>query len=119
MSEESKTPPDEALRLVIEYDALLRKYEGDEEILFDSELVEVDDAYDKMVAAARVALANPLEQVVGSVSIDLMQRIWANLYYSEEEAGSTFQFTLNEVVDWLSARDALPALPDIAVEVSP
>jgi hypothetical protein len=47
-----------------------------------------------------------------NVSIDLMQRIWANLYFDEEEAGGTFQHTLDEVVDWLAARAALPPLKD-------
>jgi hypothetical protein len=41
--------------------------------------------------------------------IALMQRVWANLYYNEEDAGNTFQQTLNEVVDWLAARNALPS----------
>lgn len=52
----------------------------------------------------------PAQQLMGdgAVSIDLMQRIWANLYYDEEEAGCTFQSTLDEVVNWLSSRDALP-----------
>lgn len=52
----------DALRLVIEYDTLLRKYQGDEDvILFDGDIVEVDDAYDRMVEAARSALAKPSE----------------------------------------------------------
>lgn len=46
--------------------------------------------------------------LAGPSDIDLMQRVWANLYYNEEEAGNTFQQTLNEVVDWLAARNALP-----------
>lgn len=44
----------------------------------------------------------------GEVSVDLMQRVWANLYYDEEDAGNTFQGTLNDVVDWLANRNALP-----------
>jgi hypothetical protein len=44
-----------------------------------------------------------------SVSIDLMQRVWANLYYDEEEAGNTFQQTLSEVTDWLADQRALPS----------
>lgn len=52
-------------------------------------------------------------EVDRTVPIDLMQRIWANLYYDEHEAGGTFQSTLNDVVDWLSSRGALP---DVATE---
>ncbi|WP_395451153.1 hypothetical protein ACHMW7_16000 [Aminobacter sp. UC22_36] len=37
-----------------------------------------------------------------TVSVDLMQRVWRNLYFNEDEAGYTFQATLNEVVEWLS-----------------
>jgi hypothetical protein len=47
--------------------------------------------------------------VEATISIDLMQRIWANLYFDEAEAGGTFQHTLNEVVEWLAARNALPS----------
>jgi hypothetical protein len=44
------------------------------------------------------------------ISIELMQRIWANLFYDEKEAGYTFQSTLTDVVDWLAAHNALPAV---------
>lgn len=47
-----------------------------------------------------------------SPGVDLMQRVWANLYYNEEDAGNTFQQTLNEVVDWLAERNALPKVAD-------
>ena len=47
-----------------------------------------------------------------SPDVDLMQRVWANLYYNEEDAGNTFQQTLNEVVDWLAERNALPKVAD-------
>jgi hypothetical protein len=40
------------------------------------------------------------------IPVELMQRIWANLYYDEAEAGNTFQATLNDVVDWLAKHDA-------------
>jgi len=53
-----------------------------------------------------------------SPSVDLMQRVWANLYYNEEDAGNTFQQTLNEVVDWLAAHNALPVVSDTST-VSP
>lgn len=43
------------------------------------------------------------------VSVELMQRVWANLYFNEADAGHTFQATLNEVVDWLAEHDALPS----------
>lgn len=43
------------------------------------------------------------------VSVDLLQRVWANLFYNEEEAGYTFQKTLNEVTDLLATYDALPS----------
>ena len=52
---------------------------------------------------------NPTEH---TVPIELMQRIWRNLYLDEAEAEHTFQQTLNDVVDWLAKHDALPALPD-------
>lgn len=52
---------------------------------------------------------NPPEQ---PVPVELMQRIWANLYYDEAEAGNTFQATLNDVTDWLAKHDALPAVND-------
>ena len=42
------------------------------------------------------------------VSIDFLQRVWANLYYDEDVAGFTFQQTLNEVVEILAAKGALP-----------
>lgn len=44
------------------------------------------------------------------ISIEMLQRIWANLYYDEDEAGFTFQQTLNEVVDLLAANNALPSI---------
>lgn len=52
-----------------------------------------------------------MSQRQNNVSIDLMQRIWANLYFNEEEAGNTFQQTLNEVTDWLVERGVVPAAP--------
>lgn len=47
------------------------------------------------------------------VAVELMQRIWDNLYHDRDEFG-TYQQTLNEVVDWLAALDAIPS-----VEASP
>lgn len=44
------------------------------------------------------------------VPVELMERIWANLFYDEEDAGNTFQKTLNEVVDLLAKHNALPAV---------
>lgn len=44
------------------------------------------------------------------VTVDLMQRVWANLYYNEDEAGYTFQATINDVVEWLAKHNALPAI---------
>lgn len=44
------------------------------------------------------------------VQVELMQRIWANLYYDEAEAGFTFQQTLNDVVDWLAQHNAVPVI---------
>lgn len=49
-----------ALRLVIEYDDLLRKFEGPKEFLFAGDVAEIDDAYDRMVAACREAASQPL-----------------------------------------------------------
>ena len=43
------------------------------------------------------------------VSVELMQRVWANLFYNETEAGNTFQQTLDAVADWLAGNNALPA----------
>ena len=42
------------------------------------------------------------------LEINFMQRVWANLYFDEHDAGYTFQQTLNDVVDWLTLRNALP-----------
>ena len=46
----------EALRLVAEYDDLLRKHEGPSDTLFAGDVVEIDEAYDRMVDACRAAL---------------------------------------------------------------
>lgn len=46
----------QALRLVIEYDDLLRKYTGPIAGMTDSDNAAIDAAYDKMVAAARAAV---------------------------------------------------------------
>ena len=45
-----------------------------------------------------------------AVSVELMQRVWANLYFDEEGAEFTFQSTLNDVVDWLTKNNAVPPL---------
>lgn len=43
------------------------------------------------------------------ISVELMQRVWRHLYYDDQEAGGTFQHTLDEVVDWLAKHNALDA----------
>lgn len=48
---------EKALKLGIAYDNLLRKYEGPQEILFDGDVVAIDDAYDAWVVAVRSASA--------------------------------------------------------------
>ncbi|WP_024516974.1 hypothetical protein [Bradyrhizobium sp. Tv2a-2] len=78
-----------------------------------------DDDFAKHTAATRKTLAYLIELEdalahrspagTDAVSVELMQRVWANLYFNEEDAGNTFQQTLNEVVDWLAARNALPS----------
>lgn len=45
-----------ALRLVIEYDDILRHWEGHEQVLLEGDVAEIDVAYDKMISAARRAL---------------------------------------------------------------
>lgn len=47
---------DEAIRLVIEYDDLLRTFTGPIEDITASENAAIDAAYDKMVAAARASI---------------------------------------------------------------
>ena len=66
-----------------------------------------DDALTNRIERALEVLRG-VPQSSREVSVDLMQRIWANLYFNEEDAGNTFQATLNEVVDWLAERDSLP-----------
>lgn len=46
----------DALKLVVAYDDLLRRYEG-LQTLFAGDVMEIDRSYDKMVAACRAALA--------------------------------------------------------------
>lgn len=53
---------DEALRLVVAYDDLLRRYEGPSTNLFAGDVAAIDEAYDKMVAACRAALTTPEDQ---------------------------------------------------------
>lgn len=51
-----KMAVNEALRLVIAYDDLLRTHEGPSDTLFAGDVAEIDAAYDEMVAAVRTAL---------------------------------------------------------------
>lgn len=75
---------------------------------------EWNDKRDALLAAADAALEScGHAQTPG---VDLMQRVWANLYYNEEDAGNTFQQTLNEVVDWLAERNALPKVADTSTD---
>lgn len=57
-----------------------------------------------------VGVPQPICHDEHPVTVDLMQRVWANLYYDEEEAGLSFQQTLNDVVDWLGRHNAVPVI---------
>ena len=69
----------------------------------------------RSLAASQPAPAADTGQAVAldadrAVSVELMQRVWANLYFDEEGAEFTFQSTLNDVVDWLTKNNAVPPL---------
>lgn len=54
-------PSSDALKLVIEYDSLLRHWEGEHQVLLEGDVAEIDAAYDKMIAAVKLALHTPIE----------------------------------------------------------
>jgi len=51
-----------ALKLVVDYDDLLRKFTGPVEFITAGDNAAIDAAYDKMVAAARAALSDTTPQ---------------------------------------------------------
>jgi hypothetical protein len=82
-----------------------------EEVLaLRSEVSQMLDRLHRKENEIAMMMADNIRLRRSEVSIDLMRRVWANLYFNEEEAGGTFQQTLSEVVDWLAARNALPDL---------